>query len=115
MSHEVFDGKPSGEDPQRELEFPGWEEQRGEKLAHGYRYNEIGEIVDREGNIYDGNGELKSTPAPSELEAEIGRLKQTRPELANNRGALMELAKINISARRNGTSYETKPYPPLDN
>jgi hypothetical protein len=115
MSHETLDHEPSGEDSQREFEFPGWEEKKGKKLAHGYRYNEAGEIVDWEGNIYDESGKLKSTPATPELETEIGRLKQTRPELANNREALMELAKINVSARKNGISYETKPYPPLDN
>jgi hypothetical protein len=102
------------ENPQQEFVFPGWEEKMGKKLVPGYHYDEKGEIVDWEGKTYDKNDNLKSTPASSPLENEIELLKKTRPELANNREALTTLARINISARKNGVSYETTPYPPLD-
>ena len=89
----------------------------GEKgyLEPEFHRDEQGRIVDDAGSVYDEYYRLREKAAPPELEAEIARLKITRKELANNRGALLELAKISLSAKKSGMTYETTPYPPLDN
>jgi hypothetical protein len=61
--------KPKEDDSQQEFAFPKWEGQERKTLAAGYSYNKKGEVVDWEGNIYNEDGSLKSTPASPELEA----------------------------------------------
>jgi hypothetical protein len=60
MSHEA---------PQQEFLFPDQQGGKRKKLVSGYHYNEKGDVVDWEGNIYREDGSLKSTPASPELEA----------------------------------------------
>ena len=100
MSRESSKHGSPEENPQGSFEFPAWRGEGWKTLAPGYGYNEVGEIVDGEGNTYWPDGSLKSTPMSPELAAEVKRLQKIRPELANNQDALLTLAKINLSPKK---------------
>jgi hypothetical protein len=93
----------------------------GEKgyLEPEFHWDEKRRIVDAEGSVYDEHYQLieKAAPKNKKLEAEeaeMERLNAAHPEWGGNKNRLKAHAEINLSMKP-GDSYESTPYPPLDN
>ncbi len=106
----------------------------GEIIMGALCFNEIGSdnqdlVVGGEGRFYNEKGDafewdqerhgyiLKKEATPPDLKAMIERLKNDPQNkyIKDNENAMRAKAEIALGAMKSGTSYETTPYPPLDN
>ncbi len=94
----------SAESPKQE----GWYFAKENDLHPDYHYDDRGKILDKEGRVWDREGNLISTPASPEVEAMADKVRKRYPELPHDDLVVYELAHLWYEQAKKPGSMDTR-------